>query len=170
MIAYAEGGLRVEFLLGDKSLWSWRPLKDVWNVVRVTGRVTLGEGSGAAGWMCGASKDDFAGAVVNNKGEWVFIEIVDGRTDALDRGPLPSPLAAKAARVMTVECAGTATGALRLRVVVDGQEVATFERATGMATFDRVAVYADTTVPGFFAAFDDAEASGGTQFGGFPGS
>lgn len=168
-VAYADGELRVELTLAEKSLWSWRRLGDPWNVVRVTGRVTLGEGPGAAGWMCGSSPDDFVGAVMNNDREWVFIEIAAGRAGALDRGPLPSTLRDSTDHELTLECAGTATGALRMRMVVDDQEVATFERATGIATIDRVAVYADTTVPGFVASFDDAEASGGTQFGGFPG-
>jgi hypothetical protein len=169
-IAYADGGLRVEFLQGEKSLWSWRELGEAWDVVRVGGRVTLGEGPGAAGWMCGTGADDLVGAVMNTNGEWVFIEIVAGRTGALDRGPLPSTLPQTSEHEVTLECAGTGTGALRMRMAVDGQQVATLERPTGIASFDRVAVYADTTTPGFVAAFDDAEASGGSQFGGFPDS
>ncbi len=169
-IAYADGALRIAFTLGDRSQWSWRRLDEVWSVVRIGGSVTLSPGPGAAGWMCGAAPDAFVGGVINNDGEWVFIEVVAGSTTSLDRGPLPSTLPATTTHDITLECAGTGTGALRLRMLVDDQEIATYERDTGLQVFDRVAVYADTTQPGFTATFDDAEAAGGDGSGGFPGS
>lgn len=172
-IAYAEGGLRIDFAQPVNSLWSWRLLGDTWNVVRVSGRVTLATGSGSAGWMCGATANDLVAAVVNTAGEWVFVE-VEGRpgsrprSTSLQSGRLPDGVAAGTSHLLTLECAGSATGALRLRMLVDEVEVATFERGNGLERFDRVAAYADTTEAGFAATFDDAAVTGGDTFGGFP--
>lgn len=172
-IGYVDGALRIDFVEPVTSLWSWRLLGEERNVLRISGRVVLTDASGAAGWMCGASPSDLLAGVINSDGQWVLVEVVSAnaekpRSTSLDSGALPEALAGSRDHLVTFECAGTATGALRLRMLVDDQEVATLEREDGLASFDRVAAYADTAQSGFAATFDDIEVAGGDVFGGFP--
>jgi hypothetical protein len=168
-IEYADGGIRISFTQAPASLWSWHDPGTPWNTMSASGRVLLGTGDGSAGWACGIGEGEFVGGVVNNSAEWTLFEIVASTTTELDSGPLPETVIVSTFYDIGIECAGTATGALRLRMEVDGDEVATFERDTGPANFDRAAVYASTAEAGFSVLFDDAAAFGGTEFGGFPG-
>jgi hypothetical protein len=168
-VAYGDGNLVISF---DKlgSIWSNREVGAHWNVLRVEGVISLGQTvRGAAGFMCGAERLDHVGGVVNTSGKWFFVETVDGNTTAFESGPLPAPDPLGVYDV-AVECAGTATGALRWRLVVDGSQVMTLERPTGPTDFDRGVAFASIGSVDFSVAFDDVAVFGGSEFSGFPPS
>jgi len=161
-VAYADGALRIDLSVARHSLWSWRAVEPEQRleVVRTEGRVTT-SGAGAAGWLCGSADDRFIGGLIHSSGEWVVVDITDSTSSALDRGPLPEGIDPALPHLLSVECSGTSAGAMRLRLLVDGQEAVTLERDTGIDSFDRVGAYAFADEVGYAATFDDAAVSGG---------
>lgn len=165
-VEYGDGTLEMSFdIVG--SIWSNRELEGRWNVLRIEGVVYLRNAAGAAGFMCGSTRSDHVGGVVNTRGRWFVVETVDGNTQQLQSGALqtPNPLGVYH---LAVECAGTATGALRWRMLVDGAPVPTFERSTGPVDFDRGVAFASIGSVDFTAEFDDVVIYGGSDFIGFP--
>jgi hypothetical protein len=163
---YGDGTLVISFdIVG--SVWSNREVEGRWNVLRVEGLIHLRDAAGAAGLMCGSTRQDHVGGVVNTSGDWFFVEGVDGNTNQLERGDLDVPNPAGVYHV-AVECAGTATGALRWRMLVDGDPVASFERPSGPVDFDRAVAFASIGSVDFNAEFDDVVVYGGSEFTGFP--
>jgi hypothetical protein len=165
-VKYGEGTLMMSFdVVG--SIWSDREVGSRWNVLRVEGTVHLENAAGAAGLMCGSGPLDHIGGVVNRDGNWFVVETVDGNTRQLQTGHLQTPNPVGVYH-LAVECAGTATGSLRWRMVVDGVPVPVFERATGPADFDRGVAFASIGSVDFVAEFDDVSVYGGSAFTGFP--
>jgi len=111
--------------------------------------------------LCGSADDRFIGGLIHSSGEWVVVDITDSTSSALDRGPLPEGIDPALPHLLSVECSGTSAGAMRLRLLVDGQEAVTLERDTGIDSFDRVGAYAFADEVGYAATFDDAAVSGG---------
>lgn len=161
-MAYAGGALRIAVTDAQNSLWSWRAFEpaQALDLVQVEGTLST-SGAGAAGWMCGLGDDRFVGGLIHHSGQWVVLDIIDSTSSALDRGQLPEGIDLALPHRLTVECAGTDTGLMRVRLLVDGQEAATFESAAGIGSFDRVGAYAFADAAGFSAVFDDAAAFGG---------
>lgn len=166
--AYVDGNLVISF---DQvgSIWSNREFDARWNVMRMEGQISLKDAAGAAGFMCGESRVDHVGGVVNTSGKWFFVETADGNTRSLESGSLAAsnPLGVYD---VAVECAGTATGAFRWRLIVDGAQVTTLERPDGAADFGRAVAFASIGSVDFNAQFDDVTVYGGSQFLGFPPS
>jgi hypothetical protein len=160
------GALRIAITQAGVSLWSPHTFTPTFDVLRVEGSVTIEEGTGAAGLSCGDITSTLVGGVVTHDGQWHLFESLAGATTFLESGTLEPPPDGSAR--LTVECAGTNTGALRLRLQVDGVEAGTFERATGPDTFDRAAAYAEADAEPISTMFDDIAVSGGSAFGGFP--
>ena len=167
-VKYGDGTLEMSFdLVG--SIWSDREVQGRWNVLRVEGVIYLKDAAGAAGFMCGSGSLDHVGGVVNTKGDWFVVETVAGNTQQLQSGGLQT-VNPQGVYHLAVECAGTATGALRWRMLVDGVPVPTFERATGPVDFDRGVAFASIGSVDFNAGFDDVVIYGGSEFTGFPPS
>lgn len=166
-VSYDLGGLLISFNESG-SIWSDRLLDAHWNALRIDGYVSLGIGSGSAGWMCGSSASDHVGGLVTSENRWVLAETSTNRSTELDGGPLPVGDEDDIFQ-LTVECAGTATGALRVRLLVDGQEFGRFERVTGPVDFDRVVAFASSfgEFGVFSALFDRVAVTGATDFAGF---
>ncbi len=171
-MAYTDGGLRIDVADEQNSLWSWRVFQpeQTLQVVQVAGTVST-SGTGAAGWMCGLGEDRFVGGLIHSSGQWVVLDITDSTSSALDRGPLPEGVDPALPHRLTVECAGTGAGPMRVRLLVDGQEAVAFESTAGIAGFDRVGAYAFADETGFAAVFDDAAVFGSdAEAGPAPGS
>ena len=161
-VEYGVGTLRMSFdLVG--SIWSDRELEGRWNVLRVEGVVHLLDADGAAGFMCGSGPLDHIGGVVNTAGDWFVVETVNGDTHQLQSGALQNPSSLDEYH-LAVECSGTATGALRWRMLVDGVAVPPFERSTGPLDFDRGVAFASIGSVDFTAEFDDVLIYGGSEF------
>ncbi|MEO7117568.1 MAG: hypothetical protein ABIZ34_01205 [Candidatus Limnocylindrales bacterium] len=169
-IAYVDEALQVDFTAKD-STWSWPTAFDAFHAtMRIEGRVTLAN-AGGAGWVCGGSDGDLVGGYVTEDDQWKLLLIVDSTVDVVDSGPLPDPIIKTSPYRIGVECAGLDTGAIRIRMVVDGTQVATFEAPAGPGqpeAFDRAAAFAAGDEDGFTATFDDAKVYGGDTFDGFP--
>ncbi len=161
-VTYADGTLRIALTQAPSSLWSWRAFEPeaALQVVRSEGLVTT-SGTGAAGWLCGSEDDRFVGGLIHSSGDWVIVDITDSTSTALDRGPLPEGIDPALPHVLSVECSGTSAGPMRIRLWVDGLEVASVEQAAGIAAFDRAGAYAFTDTVAYAAAFDDAVVFGG---------
>ncbi len=171
-MAYADGALRITLANEQNSLWSWRAFQPEQSLALVQAEGTVStSGTGAAGWMCGLGDDRFVGGLIHSSGQWVILDITDSTSSALDRGPLPEGFDPARPHRLRVECAGTAAGLMRVRLLVDGQEAVAFESAAGLAGFDRVGAYAFADEAGFAAVFDDAAVFGGdVEAGPEPGS
>jgi hypothetical protein len=160
-VEYGNGTLKMNFdIVG--SIWSDREIGDRWNVVRVEGTVRLENADGAAGLMCGSGPQDHIGGVVNTDGQWFVVETVANNTHEVAHGELQTSNALGVYH-LGVECAGTASGTLRLQMTVDGVPVAPFERSTGPADFDRGVAFASIGSTDFTAEFDDIEVYGGSN-------
>lgn len=162
-VAYADGTLRIGLTADESSLWSWRvfPSEQTLGSVHAEGTVAP-SGTGAAGWLCGIGDDRFVGGLIHSSGEWVIVDITDGRSSALQRGPLPAGIDPAATHRLAVECSRTGDGPVRIRLLVDGQQAVSFESSSPIGDFDRVGAYAFADVAGYSTAFDDAAVFGGS--------
>ena len=81
--------------------------------------------------------------------------VASGPAEELELGPLVESITslgvvAGASNLVALECAGTATGTLRLTLWLGRSgPVATYESSAGPATFDRAAAYAEAAGPAF---------------------
>jgi hypothetical protein len=173
-IRYEAGSLVLAFTQDDSSFWSWRDVDAPWATMRVAGRVFL-TGEVAGGWGCGQGVGtegspaiDIVGGTVTSDDRWEIFSTIGGSTTILEEGDLPDTIVATSPYRVHVECAGTDTGAIRVRLQIDGVEVGTYEQAEGPSSFDAVAAFASAIEPDSNASLDDVEAFGGTSFTGFP--
>jgi len=126
--------------------------------------------AGYAGFLCAAGQRDYFMGLIDTRGGWVLAESVDTAVTVLTRGgPPPPALSVGAASRLTMRCAGSETGAVRLRLLVGGEEVGSFEREDGLARFDQVGVYGEAVDPTFSFTVDDVYVSGGAVYAGPPG-
>ncbi|MDQ3448982.1 MAG: hypothetical protein M3432_07385 [Chloroflexota bacterium] len=169
-IDYDTDRLMVDLTVPTAGLWSTRLLGGAWPVVHIEGTVQAVEALGAethgyAGFLCAAGQQDYFMGLIDTRGGWVFAESVDTAVSVLARGAAPpDALPVGASARLTMQCAGSETGAVRLRLLVEGQEVARFERAEGLLRFDQVGVYGEAIDPIFSFTVDDVEVWGGSDF------
>jgi len=169
-IDYREGHLRVDLTTPTAGLWSTRLLDGDWEVVQIGGTVQPLAGAaspraGYAGFLCAAGQRDYFMGLIDTRGGWVFAEAVDTAITVLERGgPPPPALSAGTGSRLTMQCAGSETGAVRLRLLVGGEEVGRFEREDGLPRFDQVGVYGEALDPTFSFTVDDVDVWGGAVF------
>jgi LCCL domain-containing protein len=135
-----------------------------WDVVRVEGTLLpeAGDTEGYFGLLCGAAADDLVGAVISNTDRQnVFIRQTGLNTQVLDMRPVTLPVTSGSPVEIRLECAGTATGSLRMQLSVGTTVVAVHQDVVGPATFDRVGVFGDAISESFVVHLDDVEAFGG---------
>ncbi len=135
-----------------------------WDVVRVEGTLLpeAGDTEGYFGLLCGAAADDLVGAVISNTDRQnVFLRQTGLNTQVLDLRPVTLPVTSGSPVEIRLECAGTATGSLRMQLSVGTTVVAAYQDVDGLATFDRVGVFADAISETFVVHLDDVEAFGG---------
>ena len=169
-IDYREGHLRVDLTTPTAGLWSTRLLDGDWEVVQIGGTVQPLAGAaspraGYAGFLCAAGQRDYFMGLIDTRGGWVFAEAVDTAITVLERGgPPPPALSAGTGSRLTMQCAGSETGAVRLRLLVGGEEVGRFEREDGLPRFDQVGVYGEALDPTFSFTVDGVDVWGGAVF------
>lgn len=137
---------------------------EAWDVLRVQGtfRPEAGDNQGYFGLMCGAATDDLVAAVISTDGRYVFLREQGLSTDVLDIVLAAIPAVPPGSSVlMGLECAGTATGSLRMQLSVDSTVVATYQGADGPAQFVHVGVFAEAISEMFLVHLDDVFAFGG---------
>lgn len=160
----------MDLSLPTAGLWSTRLLEGTWEVVQIEGTIepvvagAVGT-EGYAGFLCAAGQRDYLVGLIDTRGGWVLAESIDTAVSVLARGEAPpAALSPGGASRITMQCAGAETGALRLRLLVDGVEAARFERAEGLARFDQVGVYGEAIDPTFSFTVADVQVRGGPAF------
>ena len=162
--AYEGGAYVVEVKNDESGSWVWRNIGDSHPVLRAKGSITLSDGDGAGGYMCGAGTGTQPGFIfgdVTTSGEWVLGTIIGTVASVHARGPLPNGQdGAQTPVVVTLECAMT-DGGDRAALSVDGAPVAQVQLADVIGPFDKVAVYVGDTTGPYSASFDDLSVSVG---------
>jgi hypothetical protein len=165
-VEYGKGVLRIALRLPDASLWTWRSLEEAVPVVRAEGTLRPGDGTGEAGFLCGASDpaEPFYYGGLDTRGEAVVGISVDGVITELARAPLPAEVQPAAKHRVAVECAVTGPDADRVAVWVDGVLALDHLTTGSLFGFDRSAIYAIGGSRRFDVAFDDVVLSGGMAY------
>lgn len=156
--------LRLDMASSGAALSKSGPVDDVrWDVLRVEGTFTAEAAptEGYFGLLCGASADDLVGALVGNNGQWAFLRQSGQLTSVLAREEAGLHVESGTPVRLTLECAGTATGSLRLQLSLGPTVVASFGGSEGPASFDRVGAYAEAIGDTFSVLLDDVVAFGG---------
>jgi hypothetical protein len=163
-ISYKDEALVIDVTAEDNSLWSWRSWSDSAPVMRLEGSITFGVGDAGAAYMCGSATPDFLLGGLN-RDEWVVGQVVDSRTEVLERGLLPAGFEVATGEPVrvTLECAQTGEGIGRVLLSLEGTLVA--DVATDdIGEFDRAAVYGRATVVPASMSFDDVTVSVGDSY------
>jgi hypothetical protein len=130
-IAYRDGQLAITVEPTNASRWTWRALDQDAPVTMVSGTVTITEGGGASGLMCGGSprSSDFLFGLASPEGTWYVGDIANSAVNLLAHGTLPGGAVEPGTPVaMAVECAELDTG--RNRVGCGLTEPSSATRAT----------------------------------------
>jgi hypothetical protein len=167
-VAYGQGTLEVAIVADGKSLWTARTIAEPAVVLGVLGHLTLAEGQGGAGLMCGSGPvgNDFLFVVVDDTSTWRVGEMTGGTTRTLGRGPLPAgvDLSSGGSLSLAIECAMVGTASNRVAVWIDGETVADVRTAAQLGPFHRAALYAEARRAPFVATYDDVAVSAGDSY------
>ena len=167
-ITYDPGGTLKIDLLGASAAYSASGAIDdqAWDVLRVQGTFLLeaGDTEGYFGLMCGTAADDLvAGVISNTERQNVFLRQTGLNTQVLDLRPVTLPVADGSPVEIQLECAGTATGSLRMQLSVGSTVIAAYQDVDGPASFDRVGVFADAISETFVVHLDFVAVFGGVS-------
>jgi hypothetical protein len=163
-VSYQDDALVIEVVAEDNSLWSWRSWSGASPVLRIEGSITFTNGDGNGAYMCGSETPDFVLGGLNQD-EWVVGQVVDSRTEIIERGPLPAEVEVTASEPVRVaiECALTGEGSTRAVLSVEGVQVADVA-VSEIGPFDRATAYAGVRVPPATVTFDDVTVSAGDSY------
>jgi hypothetical protein len=165
-VSYADGALKIALRRSDSALWSWQTLMEDVPVVRAEGMIRLADGSGHAGFLCGAPGDDppFYWAGLSSSSEVVLGSAASSKMTEIARAPLPAGFLPADSHRLALECAVTGDGADRVAVWVDGQPALDQVMNDSLGAFDRAAVYAHALARRFGTSFDDVVISAGGTY------
>jgi hypothetical protein len=155
-VSYASGTLEFDTAADGAWLWSRRLADSSSATMRVIGDF-YPTGDGAFGVLCLSGDAQLYGAVVGTDGSWAFVSVGDtGALTLLSDDSAGLDVVAGQSNLVALECAGTATGALRLTLWLGKSgPIATYTQADGPANFDRAAAYAAASSAGFSVAMDN---------------
>jgi hypothetical protein len=113
------GRLRTVLGEGPRSTWQWMDLPAPVDAVEVQGVVTLDEGDGGAGVICGPAGEtgDWLWGGYNTDGQWLLGRLSDGHLKVDARGELPvvrdpdAPVGGALPVALTLECTAERDGA-----------------------------------------------------------
>ncbi len=161
-IAYSGGTLAFTSAAATNWMWSRRLLDQDWNVVRVEA-VMVPSAAGTGGLFCANNDDELFGALVTTSGGWSFVQLTsEGASVLLTDEQAGWNVPAGLATTVALDCAGTATGTMRMQVSLPDIGLgASYEDAEGADSFDRVAIYAESAAHPFSLAVDNVFAYGG---------
>lgn len=165
-VTYVNDALQITVTSDSQGLWSYHQFPASEPVMRVEGTVVLSPGSGAAGYQCGSTNDDYLFGVVNGGNEWVIGHIHDNATTVLTRGPLASHVdtGQGGSAHIAVECAVTGGATDRIVLWVDDALVADVRDAPKVGPYDRASAFVTTDRAPFSASFDDVSVSVGDTY------
>lgn len=157
-VSAEQGALRIATRQVNGAAYSSHPLGAEYAVLLVAADFKP-SADGAVGVLCSAANDVHHGAAYTTNGALVFFSIDNGQVAVLDRiNDVGSDLRVNQSAIFGLECAGTATGALRLVALLPGAgPLAVYQSDEGPATFNGIAVYGE----GFGSEFSvDVEEAG----------
>ncbi len=143
-VSAEPGALRIDIRQEQGAAYSSHPLPSEYAVLLVAAEFNPAA-DGAIGVLCSASSDIHYGAAFTTNGALIFFSIENGQLTSLERiNDVGSDLQLNQATIFGLECAGTATGALRLVVVLPGSgPLAVYQSDEGPQTFNGIAVYGE---------------------------
>lgn len=143
-IAYVDGALQFDTSGSSAWMWSRRTTGNVNGTMRVVGEF-VPDSDGNFGLLCASGDDNLVGAVVSTGGGWSFVRIgADGAEELLGDADAGLDVSLRISSVVAVECAGTASGSLRLQLWLPAYGLlGLYESDEGPQNFDRAAVYAE---------------------------
>lgn len=168
-VAYEAEKLAVDLTASVSYVSTSEPFASTtWDVVRIEATVTAtgGDGKNYAGMLCGVTGENAAGAVIGTDGVHAFIQRTGTNYSALEvtQGVAGSLLQNDVAARLTLECAGTSTGPLRLRLSFNGTLVAEHSVETGPQNFQTASAYFEGKTGSSFT-LDDVSVFGGDAAG-----
>jgi len=143
-IAYVDGALQLDTSSNGAWLSSHRTTGRVNGTLRIAGAF-VPSSDGSFGLMCSSGDEDLVGAVVDSAGGWSFVTIgADGATDLLGDRDSGLDIPTDEQVAVVVECAGLASGRLRMQLWLATGLVGIYESEVGPQNFDGGAVYAQS--------------------------
>jgi len=148
--SYQDGALRIQIHADTGAAFSG-VLVDGEYAVLLAGAEFRPTDDGAFGLLCTSAEGVYYGSALTSTGALLFFTIEGGQVQVLDRtNDIGMDFPANESTLFGLECAGTATGALRLVAVLPGSgPLGVHQIDEGPATFNGVAVYGE----GFQAEF-----------------
>jgi hypothetical protein len=165
-IRYDDQTLLIDLTAPDGHLWSWRDLSSASPALRVEGTVDL-EGSGAAGFMCGANPEEpeFLVGVATSDSGWRILRFVAGQTTEIAHGLLPDGVDPAAGPVMmALECASLPGEGARVAMWADGRFAGATSAVPSAAPYLLVGIYGISTDASLAAHVDDLKVSAGLAY------
>jgi hypothetical protein len=160
-VAYANGELQFNTASAGAWIWSRRLVNSTHATMRIASDF-MPTGDGRFGLMCASGDTQLYGVVVGTDGSWAFVSVgANGAEELLGDSAAGLITGPGVLTHMALECAGLATGSLRMSLWLpeDGL-VATYEATDGPDNFDRAAAYVEAAATGFSVAIDTTIAFG----------
>jgi hypothetical protein len=160
-IAYADGTLRFTTTGDGAWMWSRRIIDSANATMRVAGEF-IPTADGRFGLLCVSGNSQLYGAVAGTDGSWAFVNIgSDGAVELLADAAAGLSVPAGESTLMAIECAGVATGSLRMTLWMGKSgPVGIYESSDGPDNFDRAATFVEATGAGFSVDLDNVIAFG----------
>jgi hypothetical protein len=155
-VAYDEGALRFDMSVPGAWLYSRRLARSTSATMRVIGDFHPTK-DGYFGPACASEDDKLFAGVVGTDGSWAFVKIGnDGPEPLFFDSSAGLDVVAGESNLVALECAGTATGSLRLTLWFGTSgPVATWTQPNGPENFDRAGAYVNAWTEGFSVAMDN---------------
>lgn len=160
-VSVQDGALRIEVRQEGGAAYSSHLLGAEYAVVLAVADFEPAA-DGAVGLLCSTSGDLHYGAAFTTNGALIFFSIDGGQVAVLERiNDVGSDLQVDVSALFGIECAGTATGALRLVAVLPGSgPLGVYQSDEGPATFNGIAVYGEAFGPEISIDVEQAGAYG----------
>jgi hypothetical protein len=155
-VAYVDGALRLDTSGTGAWLYSRRVANSTSATMRVIGDF-YPTNEGRFGPICALGEDRLFGAVVGTDGSWAFVKIDENGPEDIFGDPSAGlDVVAGGSNLVALECAGTATGSLRLTLWLgESGPVATWTQPNGPENFDRAGTYVAASGEGFSVEMDN---------------
>ena len=145
-VGYAGGALEFDVVQEGAWIWTRRELETSQLSMRVLADFVADDG-GLMGLACAASDDLLYGGAIGTDGGWAFFTIDSEGVHPLDsdrEAGLDVPM--RESNRLALDCSTDDDGNLRLQMhMADAGIIASYEGTSGPGSFDRVAVYAEST-------------------------
>ena len=160
-IAYVDGALQFDTASDTSWMWSRRELGSTNTTMRIAAEF-MPSSEGSFGILCGSGDELLFGVLVGTDGSWSFVKVAGDAAEELqsdESAGLSVPIGASSP--LALECAGTASGMLRMQLWLENTGlVAIYEADEGPENFDRAAVYVDAASDSFSVQVDNLIAFG----------